>query len=120
MPTEFEKITERYFDEYYAMEPLMATFLGIHDYDDEWGDLSPEGYAEKIRFADKWRKEFAKFDDKLTGPEKTDRALIESGLSQYDIQLERLKIQERSPIIPPSFVIQDPFLLYFDMCILTS
>ncbi|MCP4229720.1 MAG: DUF885 domain-containing protein, partial [bacterium] len=112
MPTQFEKKTERYFDEYYEMEPLTATFLGIHEYDDRWGDLSPDGIAEQLHFADEWRKEFAKFDGKLSGPEKTDRALIESGLSQSVIQLSHLKITERSPIIPPSYIIHGCFIMF--------
>ncbi len=112
MPNQFELLTERYFGEYYEMEPLMATFLGIHDYDDSWGDLSPDGYAERLRFADKWRKEFAAFDGKLSGTEKTDLAMINSGFSSYDIELGRHKIQELSPIIPPSYIVHGCFIMF--------
>jgi prolyl oligopeptidase len=49
---------ERYRQELYASKPVWATLDGLHQYDDQWPDLSPEGQA-------KWQKALHRFDRQL-------------------------------------------------------
>jgi len=37
-----------FFDEYYRQRPVNATFIGVHEYDDQWPDCSAAGLAAKV------------------------------------------------------------------------
>jgi hypothetical protein len=39
---------DRFFDSYYRLRPVNATFTGIHDFDDRYPDWSPDGLAGAI------------------------------------------------------------------------
>ena len=41
-----DHIMDRYLDDYLALDPLSATYLGVSGHDDEVPDLSPDGLAE--------------------------------------------------------------------------
>src|SRR5215217_7022484 len=45
---EVDAIADRYVDECVTRYPEIATFLGIPDHDDSWGDYSPSGLADRI------------------------------------------------------------------------
>ncbi len=49
MPDIFE-LSDRIVDEIAALDPLLATGYGIEGYDDQWPDLSPDGYAAQRTF----------------------------------------------------------------------
>lgn len=42
-----DAIAERYVDEYAALDPITATYLGIAGYEDRLTDLSPDGFAAR-------------------------------------------------------------------------
>jgi uncharacterized protein (DUF885 family) len=42
-----DDVANRYVDEYAALDPLDATYIGVGGYDDRMTDLSPDGYAER-------------------------------------------------------------------------
>ncbi len=47
-----DEISETYLDEFVALSPTSATFMGVEGYDDKYPDLSPDGYqaqAELLR-----------------------------------------------------------------------
>ena len=44
-------IADRYVDEYAALDPCMATYLGIVGHDHEMTDYSPAGLAQRDEFA---------------------------------------------------------------------
>src|SRR4029077_4088441 len=39
---------ERFFESYYRLRPVNATFTGVHDHDDRLPDWSPEGLAASV------------------------------------------------------------------------
>ena len=41
-----DHVIDRYLDDYLALDPLSATYLGVSGHDDEVPDLSPDGLAE--------------------------------------------------------------------------
>ena len=45
---EVDAIADRYVDECVTRYPEIATFLGIPDHDDSWGDYSPGGLADRV------------------------------------------------------------------------
>ncbi|GIJ51694.1 hypothetical protein Val02_85800 [Virgisporangium aliadipatigenens] len=56
---EIDEIADRYVDEWAALEPIGATFVGIAGYDDRLTDFSPEGYAAR---AEHDRRTLARID----------------------------------------------------------
>ena len=42
-----DAIAERYVDEYAALDPITATFIGVDGHDDRLGDLSPDGFTAR-------------------------------------------------------------------------
>lgn len=42
-----DAVAERFVDDYAALDPLTATYVGIAGYDDQVNDLSPEGYEQR-------------------------------------------------------------------------
>ncbi|GGL05478.1 DUF885 domain-containing protein [Mangrovihabitans endophyticus] len=54
-----DELADRYVDEWAALSPSGATFVGISGFDDKWDDLSPEGFAAQ---ADLTRRTIAELD----------------------------------------------------------
>ena len=42
-----EQLADRFVDSYAAIDPTIATYLGVPGYDDAWPDLSPAGLAAR-------------------------------------------------------------------------
>ena len=42
-----DAISEKYVEDYAALDPTMATYLGIPGYDGRLPDLSPDGFAAR-------------------------------------------------------------------------
>jgi uncharacterized protein (DUF885 family) len=45
---EFEQTAQEFFDTWYRLNPVEASWLGIHAYDDQLADLSGEGLEEQV------------------------------------------------------------------------
>jgi uncharacterized protein (DUF885 family) len=45
--TPLEQLADRFVDSYAAIDPTIATYLGVPGYDDAWPDLSPAGLAAR-------------------------------------------------------------------------
>ncbi len=44
----FTRWLDDFFAEYYRQRPVNSTFIGVHDYDDQWPDCSEAGLAAKV------------------------------------------------------------------------
>ncbi|MCW8108629.1 DUF885 domain-containing protein [Alteromonas ponticola] len=64
-----DEITQQYFDEALALNPLMATFVGVHKYDDEFNPpLSEQFLADVKAFEKNYLEKINQLDpSKLTG-----------------------------------------------------
>jgi uncharacterized protein (DUF885 family) len=52
--TAFVDVVATFFDEYFRLDPVTATGVGDHRFDDRWPDVSTAGRATRIAFADRW------------------------------------------------------------------
>ena len=50
----FNDLSAAFFDEYFRLDPVSATGIGDHRFDDRWPDLSSAGRAARIAFAERW------------------------------------------------------------------
>src|SRR6476646_5206343 len=71
----FSTRVEAFLDEYFRLNPTVATTIGEHAHDARWPDLSAAGRAERLAFGDRWLAEFAAMDA-LTVDEAIDRDLL--------------------------------------------
>lgn len=89
----FDRTVERWFRDRLAIQPEMATFLGIHDHD---GDLSPGGrdaIDREVAFHERTLDEMAAFD---ASELSADRAL-DRDLAIHEARLSRFWLTEYRP-----------------------
>ncbi|HEY3132613.1 MAG TPA: DUF885 domain-containing protein [Acidobacteriota bacterium] len=53
----FEQLVARWLEDYSRSNPIQATALGIHKYDDQLGDFSADGFRAQTELAQKYLKE---------------------------------------------------------------
>jgi len=46
---DFEALSREFLDWFFRSNPVTATFLGVHDYDDKLGEFSPEAIEQQLR-----------------------------------------------------------------------
>jgi uncharacterized protein (DUF885 family) len=51
-----------FFDEYFRLDPVSATSIGEHRYDDRWPDMTDAGRAERLAFIERWIDELGSFE----------------------------------------------------------
>ena len=73
-----DHIMDRYLDDYLALDPLSATYLGVSGHDDEVPDLSPDGLAEVSALR---RRTLAELDE-ATAVDETDRITVAAASEQ--------------------------------------
>ncbi len=95
------------------LDPVGATLMGIHDYDDRLPDDSPDGFAERERWlADLDARLAARIDDaELSGPQRVDATLLRSRVASLRFQYEHLHVLTRNPVRFSETAMQGVFLL---------
>lgn len=97
--TAFSDRLEQFFRELFVLDPLQATAAGLHDFDDRWPDLSPQGRFSRLAFADEWGRRLAGFDDgELTPDERIDRDLVLMELDASRFNESRLRQETWDPL----------------------
>ena len=75
--TLIDELARTFVHDRFALEPVAATVMGVHDHDHRLGDLTADGFAARRAFTDDWLPRFEAIpDDELTEPQRIDRALI--------------------------------------------
>jgi uncharacterized protein (DUF885 family) len=95
---EFDKLVEGIFEKYLEIDPVVATYLGIHKYDHLLPDVSRstilknievfEGYLEKLKTIDLFQ---------LTGERIHDYRVVGMGLELELFRLKELRFWEKNP-----------------------
>jgi len=90
---------ERFFDSYYRLRPVNATFTGVHDFDDRLPDWSPDGLARAIDDMRALRASLSGADtiDALRETHARDEALARSFLDVQIAEMESLHFQRANP-----------------------
>lgn len=96
--TEFEELRQEIFD--YVMEdnPILATNMGLHEYDDRLPDDSRSSKEETIAKYNKWLSELDEINkDELTDEERDSLRIGKHLLGQQLFELEELRLWESNP-----------------------
>lgn len=98
---EFDELRQEIFD--YVMEdnPILATNMGLHEYDDRLPDGSRSSLEETIAKFDKWLSKLEDIDqDQLTGEERDSLRVGKHVLGLRLFELEELRQWESNPEQP--------------------
>ncbi|MFW6176184.1 MAG: DUF885 domain-containing protein [Thermoplasmatota archaeon] len=98
---EFEELEEKIFDTFMERNPVMATHIGIHDYDDILPDVTKQAHEEDIKMMENWLEEIKNFDDKKLSDEN--QIAKKLGIHLFDLMLFRMKELEhwkKQPSVP--------------------
>jgi len=106
-------LSEEFVEVVCRLDPVAATLMGIHDYDDKFPDDSPAGFDEKLT----WLRDIgARLDDgisagDLSHAQRVDLTLLGSRIESMRFQLEELRTLARNPVRFTETAMQGVFLL---------
>jgi uncharacterized protein (DUF885 family) len=94
----WNQLVDRFFDDYYKLNPSEATTAGFHQYDSDFEDYSRKGVDAKIAFAKNYLAQLTSFDGSaLTLEERQDYALLTNDLKGILLELEDIRSWEKDP-----------------------
>jgi uncharacterized protein (DUF885 family) len=83
--TDFERALHKLLDDAFALEPVWATDIGFHAYDDRWPDLSEAGRQAELSMVRHHRARLATFDEaNLPFNEQIDLAVVRDFLDGWE------------------------------------
>ena len=75
--TAFADRVATFFDEYLRLDPVAASSIGDHRFDDRWPDMTDAGRTERLAFVDRWSAELGRADlARLSREELADRDVL--------------------------------------------
>jgi uncharacterized protein (DUF885 family) len=111
-PTPFEKLADRYFEDYYfRFSPSQATQAGFHQYDSKLEDFSRTSIDHEISVLKTFRQSFAKANATITPEQRLDYELVRGDIDSRLLTLENIRPWERNPDFYTSSVTNSIFLI---------
>lgn len=108
------ELSEEFVDTSLRLDPVLATLVGVHDYDQELGDPSLGAVRRRIEWLKnmKQRLEREVNESKLAPAERVDSRLLRSRLAAGIVIWETQREAERNPILYPDNCLYGLFLLF--------
>lgn len=108
----FEELTTEYLAELYESQPVMATAMGVHSYDDALPDVTPHTVAEDLRR----RRAYLHEIDRLSLPKMSPETRLDYRLARAETQmaiaqLEHAPYHEREPAAYVDSILYGVYLL---------
>jgi uncharacterized protein (DUF885 family) len=95
----FAVISDEFLADYLAWRPLMATALGLHEYDGRITDYRRASIDAELARLKKFERQLAALKPKTLGPEtRFDRELLLSGIRNELFHFQELAIYTRNPM----------------------
>src|SRR5579859_5737211 len=95
---DFDKLVDRYFDDFYHYNPTQATSDGFHQYDAQLEDHSLAVTATRIRSLERFLAEFEHFPSSGLSPgDVIDRDLVVHTIQSQLLELEKIRPWETNP-----------------------
>jgi uncharacterized protein (DUF885 family) len=98
----FTSLSEEFVEESLRRWPVEATAAGIHDYDHQLPDDSPDGFRDRAAWLRDLEQRLAASVtwEELPAEQRVDFAVLRSRLSVMRAGIEELRAQERDPVRP--------------------
>ena len=109
----FNALSEEFVEVSMRHNPVAATRSGIHDYDHQLPDDSPEGFQDRaawLRGMDQRLVASVPWDELPTGP-RVDYALMRSAIAAARADLEEIRVPARNPVMYSETAMSGLFLL---------
>jgi uncharacterized protein (DUF885 family) len=95
---DFQRLSDRFLEEYFAHNPSSATWLGIHAYDHQLDDYSRAGVMASIRWYQDWLTRFQALQPgTLTPEQRADHELLLNQIQSSLLTLETIRPWENNP-----------------------
>ncbi|MDA9072171.1 hypothetical protein N9J85_00615, partial [bacterium] len=95
---DFEKFKSDFIDAMWQMNPISASYQGVHDYDNQLPIPNEERKQLQLQFATDWLNKLRAFDyETLSEADKIDFHLIEDDLSNTEFYVNEFKGGEWNP-----------------------
>jgi len=96
--SEWSKLVDSFFDEYFKLNPTQGTAAGFHQYDSDLEDYSRSGVDHQIAFAKDYLDRLNNFDSKsLPLEERQDHQLVVNNLKSTLLDLEDIRSWAKNP-----------------------
>jgi len=93
-----DALSLQYFADAWRLDPIRATSVGVHDYDDKLNDVSPAGFARRIAFLRKTLASLRGIDSASYGAEASyDARIFESSLESSLLNLQERQTWRHDP-----------------------
>jgi uncharacterized protein (DUF885 family) len=95
----FRKICTDWLENYFKLNPVLATQIGFHKYDDEIDNLSKNGINKQIAFCQNYLAKLDKINrNKLSRANQIDYAMLENALKSSLFNLTEVKEWQWNPL----------------------
>jgi uncharacterized protein (DUF885 family) len=97
---EYEAIAEEFIKGYFAARPLLATSMGLHEYDGKITDYSRLALDAELSRLKRFEDRLQKFElDKLSQRQSIDLRILQAAIRKEIFQREAMSIYERDPMV---------------------
>ena len=110
----FSSLSEEFVELHFKHDPVAATLAGVHDYDHQLPDHSPEGMLARIawlRDLDQRLVVGVSWQD-LPVEQRVDYGYLRARLAAMRADCEDLKVQTKNPVLYPQTALDSLFLLW--------
>src|SRR5579864_4757540 len=95
---DFDRLVDRYFDDFFHDNPTQGTAAGFHQYDAQLEDYALATMASQIRSLRHFLAEFEQFPATVLTPEQAaDRELVIRNIQSQLLELENIRMWEENP-----------------------
>ncbi|HEV8340380.1 MAG TPA: DUF885 domain-containing protein [bacterium] len=99
MPTDVQRFLQDYVSAFLATYPNYGSYLGLHEYDGQLVDYSPEAIDTRVRALAEFERQSEAIDrSSLHAQERLDLALIDRSIKNERFELTDLRDHERNPL----------------------
>ena len=110
--SDWNKLVEGFFDQYFKLYPTQATSTGFHQYDSDLEDYSRTGIDHQIAFAKEYLHRLETIDSSgLALEERQDYQLVANNLKSTLLELEQIRGWEKNPDRYSSGLTQSAFVI---------
>ena len=97
--TTFDELVQGLFADLFRASPVFATWIGNHDHDGEWPDLTEAGSRALVDLVDRWTEAFAALPPAaLTPDEAVDRDIVVGELAAMRFSETELRAEAWDPL----------------------
>ncbi len=96
----FGQLTSEYLKGYFAANPISATGIGVHDYDNILDDVSPQAAEKEIARLKSYKEQLGRVNQSLMTKDKTiDWRILSENIDEALFQYEELKDYQWNPMV---------------------